>query len=228
MTPLRLGIVGAGSIVAKKHLLALAEVPEIAVVGLCRRDVGELQALADRFRVPRRYADYRDLLSDPGIDAVLIATGPAAQPEIAMAAAAAGKHVFAEKPMAATAAEARALAGALRHSPVHVQIGFNKRFYYGYRTAQAPDPSAGSLARPPGSMLGSGSSPAAPIPCCTTASISSTSPSSSWAPWTKCSRGGPRLGRSPRRRLRPGPCRSGSEAAPWAISSSRPWRPGTT
>ena len=136
MTPLRLGIVGAGSIVAKKHLLALAEVPEIAVVGLCRRDVGELQALADRFRVPRRYADYRDLLSDPGIDAVLIATGPTAQPEIAMAAAAAGKHVFAEKPMAATAVEARALAGALRHSPVHVQIGFNKRFYYGYRTAQ--------------------------------------------------------------------------------------------
>ena len=100
MTPLRLGIVGAGSIVAKKHLLALAEVPEIAVVGLCRRDAGELQVLADRFRVPRRYTDYRDLLSDPGIDAVLVATGPAAQPEIVIAAAAAGKHVFAEKPMA--------------------------------------------------------------------------------------------------------------------------------
>ena len=117
MTPLRLGIVGAGSIVAKKHLLALAEVPEIAVAGLCRRDAGELQMLADRFRVPRRYTDYRDLLSDPGIDAVLVATGPAAQPEIVMAAAAAGKHVFAEKPMATTAAEARAVADALRHSP---------------------------------------------------------------------------------------------------------------
>ena len=135
MTPLRLGIVGAGSIVAKKHLLALAEVPEIAVAGLCRRDAGELQMLADRFRVPRRYTDYRDLLSDPGIDAVLVATGPAAQPEIVMAAAAAGKHVFAEKPMATTAAEARTVAEALRHSPVYVQIGFNKRFYFGYRTA---------------------------------------------------------------------------------------------
>ena len=86
---------GAGSIVAKKHLLALAEVPEIVVAGLCRRDAGELQMLADRFRVPRRYTDYRDLLSDPGIDAVLVATGPAAQPEIVRAAAAAGKHVFA-------------------------------------------------------------------------------------------------------------------------------------
>jgi myo-inositol 2-dehydrogenase / D-chiro-inositol 1-dehydrogenase len=136
MTPLRLGIVGAGSIVAKKHLLALAEVPEIAVAGLCRRDAGELQMLADRFRVPRRYTDYRDLLSDPGIDAVLVATGPAAQPEIMIAAVAAGKPVFAEKPMATTAAEARAVAEALRNSPVYVQIGFNKRFYFGYRTAQ--------------------------------------------------------------------------------------------
>jgi predicted dehydrogenase len=135
MSPLRLGIIGAGSIVAKKHLLALAEMPEIAVVGLCRRDGGELRALADRFRIPDRYTDYRDLLRDPDIDAVLIATGPAAQPEIAMNAVAAGKHVFAEKPMAATSAEARAMSEAIHHSPVHFQIGFNKRFYYGYRTA---------------------------------------------------------------------------------------------
>ena len=135
MTPLRLGIVGAGSIVAKKHLLALAEVPEIAVLGLCRRDAGELQVLADRFRIPRRYTDYRDLLSDPGIDAVLIATGPLAQPEILFEAAAVGKHVFAEKPMAETAAEARALVVAIREAGIHFQIGFNKRFYFGYRTA---------------------------------------------------------------------------------------------
>jgi len=136
MTSLRLGIIGAGAIVAKKHLLALAEVPEITVAGLCRRDAGELQKLADRFRIPRRYTDYRDLVSDPDIDAVLIATGPAAQPEVVLSAAAAGKHIFAEKPMAATAAEARAMAEALRRSSVHVQIGFNKRFYYGYRTVQ--------------------------------------------------------------------------------------------
>jgi myo-inositol 2-dehydrogenase/D-chiro-inositol 1-dehydrogenase len=136
MTPIRLGIIGAGSIVARKHLLALAEVPEIAVAGLCRRDAGELQVLADRFRIPRRYTDYRDLLSDPGIDAVLIATGPTAQPEIARHAVVAGKHVFAEKPMAATAAQARAIVAAIQRSPVHFQIGFNKRCYYGYRTAR--------------------------------------------------------------------------------------------
>jgi predicted dehydrogenase len=136
MNQVRLGIIGAGSIVATKHLLALAEVREIAVVGVCRRDAGALRALADRFRIPRRYTDCDDLLADGDIDAVLVATGPVAQPSIVLRAIAAGKHVFAEKPMAATAAHARAMADALRPSAVHFQLGFNKRFYYGYRSAR--------------------------------------------------------------------------------------------
>jgi predicted dehydrogenase len=136
MTRLRLGIIGAGSIVAQKHLLALAEVPEIEVAALCRRDAEQLHVLADRFRIPGSYTDYRDLLNDPGIDAVLVATGPAAQPQIVIDSVRAGKHVFAEKPMAATSAQARAMTEAIRDSSRHFQIGFNKRFYCGYRTAK--------------------------------------------------------------------------------------------
>jgi predicted dehydrogenase len=136
MTRVRLGIIGAGSIVAKKHLLALMEVPEIEVVALCRRDAEQLRGLVDRFRIPAARADYRGLLEDPAIDAVLVATGPAAQPQIVIDAVTAGKHVFAEKPMAATSAEARVMLEAIRRSSRHFQIGFNKRFYYGYRTAK--------------------------------------------------------------------------------------------
>ena len=136
MRSLRLGIIGAGSIVEKKHLLALAEVSEIAVIGLCRRDAERLGPLADRFRIAKRWTDHRDLIADREIDAVLVATGPKAQPGIVMDALAAGKHVFAEKPMAETSVEARRLAQAIHASPVRFQIGFNKRFYYGYRTAK--------------------------------------------------------------------------------------------
>lgn len=136
MTPLRLGIIGAGPIVEKKHLPALDEVPEIAVVALCRRDAERLHALADRFRVAQRFTDYRDLLDAKDIDAVLIATGPAAQPQIAKAAAAAGKHIFAEKPMAETSDQARDMAEAIRTAQVQFHLGFNKRFYYGYRQAK--------------------------------------------------------------------------------------------
>lgn len=136
MERLQLAIIGAGPIVEKKHLPALAEVPEIAVVGLCQRTPEQLHRLADQFRIAKRSTDYRDFLADKDIDAVLIATGPTVQPKIVMDVAAAKKHIFAEKPMADTAAEAYRMAEAIQSAKVHFQIGFNKRFYYGYRLAK--------------------------------------------------------------------------------------------
>jgi myo-inositol 2-dehydrogenase/D-chiro-inositol 1-dehydrogenase len=136
MEQLRLGIIGAGPIVEKKHLPALAEIPEICVFAICRRNQQELDRLAARFRVGRVYTDYRYILDQKDIDAVLIATGPDAQPQIVIDAAAAGKHIFVEKPMAPTSAAAQAMAEAVRAAQVHFQVGFNKRFYYGYRTAK--------------------------------------------------------------------------------------------
>ena len=136
MKQLRLGIIGAGAIVEKKHLPALTEVPEIAVVGLCRRDPQKLQQLADRFRIAKRYTDYRDLLDENDIEAVLIATGPESLPKIALDAATAHKHIFAEKPMAETSSLALQMADAIKTAGIHFQIGLNKRFYYGYRQAK--------------------------------------------------------------------------------------------
>ena len=136
MERLRLGIIGAGPIVEKKHLPALAEIPEIDVIAVCRRDPEQLHPLADRFRITKRFTDYRNLLDAKDIDAVLIATGPNAQPQIVMEAAAAQKHIFIEKPMAETSAHAYHMADAIKTAGVHFQIGFNKRFYYGYRLAK--------------------------------------------------------------------------------------------
>ena len=132
----RVGIIGAGAIVEKKHLPALAEVPEIAVAALCRRNQQELHRLAERFRIAGRYDDYRYLLDQKDIDGVLIATGPEAQPQIVIDAAAARKHIFVEKPMASTSLVARQMADAARAAQVYFQVGFNKRFYYGYRIAK--------------------------------------------------------------------------------------------
>lgn len=136
MEQLRLGIIGAGPIVEKKHLPALAEVPEIAVVTVCRRSEQPLRQLAGRFRIPKWCTDYRDVLDDREVDAVLIASGPESQPAIIKDAAAVKKHVFVDKPMADSAAQARDIAAAVRAAGIHLQIGFNKRFYYGYREAK--------------------------------------------------------------------------------------------
>jgi hypothetical protein len=56
MEPIRLGIIGAGPIVEKKHLPALAEVAEISVLSACRRSMERLVPLADRFRIAGRHA----------------------------------------------------------------------------------------------------------------------------------------------------------------------------
>jgi predicted dehydrogenase len=136
MERLRLGIIGAGPIVEKKHLPALAEVREIDVVAACRRNADALHQLADRFRIPARYTDYRALLDDDRVDAVLIAAGPPAQTRIVIDAAAAGKPMLVEKPLAESSAEARAMGEAVARANVHFQVGFNKRFYYGYQQAR--------------------------------------------------------------------------------------------
>jgi myo-inositol 2-dehydrogenase/D-chiro-inositol 1-dehydrogenase len=136
MEQLRLGVIGGGAISEKKHLPALAEISEIAVTALSRRNEAKLGALARRFRVPTSVTDYRRILDDPGIDAVLVATGPDTHPQIVIDAAAAGKHVFVEKPIAETSADALKMAAAVERANIVCHVGFNKRFYSGYRQAK--------------------------------------------------------------------------------------------
>jgi myo-inositol 2-dehydrogenase/D-chiro-inositol 1-dehydrogenase len=133
---IRVGIIGAGPIVEKKHLPALAEVKEFSVVAACRRNAEALHQLADRFRIPTRYAHYRALLDDDQVDAVLIAAGPPAQTQIVIDAAAAGKPMLVEKPLAESTADAIAMCEAVKRANVYCQVGFNKRFYYGYQQAR--------------------------------------------------------------------------------------------
>jgi predicted dehydrogenase len=124
-------------------------VPDIAVVAACRRNAEHLHRLADRFRIPERHTDYRALLDDERIDAVLVAAGPPAQTQIVIDAAAAGKHVLVEKPLAETSSEARAMCVAVAAAKIHFQVAFNKRFYAGYRRARHLL-DAGELATPSG------------------------------------------------------------------------------
>ena len=74
------------------------------------------------------YTDYRELLQNDGIDAVVIATPTKYHCEIAVAAAAAGKHIFCEKPMAMTYEECLVMENAAKEHHVKLQIGFMRRF----------------------------------------------------------------------------------------------------
>ncbi len=111
--PVRLGLIGCGSI-AGIHLRETAADPHVRWVAVADVRREAVDALADAFGVPGRYLTAADLLADPAVEAVVVATPPEIRVEPVTAALAAGKHVLVEKPVAVTLDEARAMLGAVR------------------------------------------------------------------------------------------------------------------
>jgi predicted dehydrogenase len=94
------------------------------------------EALAVAAGIPASTA-YGDLLADPRVDAVLIATPPSTHAEMVRQAAAAGKHVFCEKPLALDIGDAEAALTAVERTGVLLQLGFHRRFDRDFADARA-------------------------------------------------------------------------------------------
>ena len=89
----------------------LYELPEADVVAVCDADQERIESLARRYPAIRSTTSFGDILKDPLVDAVAIATPVSTHAELCAAALEAGKHVFVEKPLAATSDEGLALIG---------------------------------------------------------------------------------------------------------------------
>lgn len=135
-TVIRLGIVGAnyGRTVQLPAFRADARCEVVALAGSDARRTSELAHAAN---VPRAYGDWRALVEDRNVDAVAIATMPALQAQVACAALALGKPVFAEKPMASTLADARAMLRAAKNAGKPAMIDFNFHQVLSWQRAKA-------------------------------------------------------------------------------------------
>ena len=132
MKEVRVAIIGAGWM-GRAHATAFRTVPMVfgrapavpvlAVIADVNAEAAK--ALAEEFGVARWTTDWREVLADPGVDVVDITTPNDVHPAIAIAAAEAGKHVYCEKPLANTAAEARAMTEAAEKAGVVTLVGFN-------------------------------------------------------------------------------------------------------
>ena len=126
--PLRFGMIGVGKR-GNAHLTRLVERSDVTVGAVCdtdpsARDTARSAAQADD---PRSYADYRELLRQEDIEAVLIATPCYLHAEMSAAALEAGKHVFCEKPLAISADQVKLVLDAARKSNAVFQIGQQSR-----------------------------------------------------------------------------------------------------
>jgi predicted dehydrogenase len=122
MSKIRIGIVGCGTI-GSVHADAYAKVSDAEVVALCDILPDKLKKKAERHHVAKTYADYRDLLKDPEIDAVSVCVPNNMHAPIAIAAFEAGKHVFLEKPMTMNADLGRQILAARDASGKTLQMG---------------------------------------------------------------------------------------------------------
>ncbi|MFN2481789.1 MAG: Gfo/Idh/MocA family protein, partial [Pyrinomonadaceae bacterium] len=130
---LRVALVGAGNIARWAHVPALKKIPGVKLAAVYSASGSRGKSYALRFGADYCASDYDEILRDESIDAVLIATRNQHHAAQALAALAAGKHVFVEKPMALTVDECRALARAVRESGKQLTVGFNRRFAPFYR-----------------------------------------------------------------------------------------------
>ena len=130
---LKIGVIGAGVITTGSHLPAIArlgELLELVAVADVRPEAAEQ---AGRSYGVDHYTDYRQLLSRSDIDLVDICTPEFLHREQTLAAAAAGKHVHCEKPMAMTAAEGDDMITACKRAGVRLMIGHSRRFTPRYK-----------------------------------------------------------------------------------------------
>ena len=119
----RIGIVGAGNNTRLRHIPGFRQLPGVDVLGVVNRTPESTARIAKECEIPRTYSDWRALIADPEIDAVMIGTWPNLHCEVTCAALEADKHVLTEARMARTAEEAHRMCEvAHRHPDLVKQI----------------------------------------------------------------------------------------------------------
>ena len=132
----RVGVIGL-RFGGQVHVPAFRSDQRCEVMALAGRDPGKAAAAARELNVPASFEDWRDLVKAPEIDAVSVAVPPAAQSAIVVEAARHGKHVFCEKPLAASTLEAEQALHAVQRAGVVHGIDFTFPEIAAWRRAKA-------------------------------------------------------------------------------------------
>ncbi|MDF2157281.1 Gfo/Idh/MocA family oxidoreductase [Algoriphagus sp. CAU 1675] len=123
----RWGVIGVGNVCEVKSAPAMNLIPHSKLVAVMRRDEEKVKDYAQRHGVPKWYTSAQALIDDPEVNAIYIATPPNAHLELTRMAAAAGKPVYVEKPMARTYAECQEMIQICEKAQVPLYIAYYRR-----------------------------------------------------------------------------------------------------
>ncbi|WP_111764893.1 Gfo/Idh/MocA family oxidoreductase [Nakamurella deserti] len=135
--PVRVALIGSGRMGAFHGRTLATGLPQARLVAVADPAPGAAERLAGELGADRFYTDAAEAFADPEVDAVVIAAPARFHADLVVAAAAAGKAVFCEKPMATTLADADRAIEAARAAGVPLQVGFNRRFAPDWAAARA-------------------------------------------------------------------------------------------
>jgi predicted dehydrogenase len=127
MKKINWGIIGCGDVTEVKSGPAFNKVPNSALLAVMRRDAGKAADYAARHGVPRWYSNADQLINDPEVNAIYIATPPSSHAALALAAIRAGKPVYVEKPMALDLAAATQIADAASAAGIKLVVAHYRR-----------------------------------------------------------------------------------------------------
>ncbi|MEO8301748.1 MAG: Gfo/Idh/MocA family oxidoreductase, partial [Rhizomicrobium sp.] len=128
MDRIRTAVIGTG-FMGRVHLEALRRVENVDVVEVAATSLDKARAAGAGYNVLNVTGDWHDVINDPSIDAVHIATPNVSHFPIAKAALEAGKHVLCEKPLAMSVAEAQALTDLVAAKKLRGALCHNLRYY---------------------------------------------------------------------------------------------------
>ncbi|NCA67567.1 MAG: inositol 2-dehydrogenase, partial [Clostridia bacterium] len=133
---IKVGIIGAGRI-GKVHCQSIGYIKDVVVEAIADPKINEeIKIWASKIGIKKVYDDYREILNDKEITAVLICSSTDTHSQISLEAIAAGKHVFCEKPVDHSVTKIMEVMKALKNSKVKYQVGFNRRFDHNFAAAR--------------------------------------------------------------------------------------------
>lgn len=129
----KIAVIGTGRMGSVHARNIVRQIPEAELVAVCDIRLEVAQAVADELGIARVVRDYHDLLADPTIEAILIASSTDTHAFMMKDVAAAGKHIFCEKPLALEIDMIDEALAEVAKAGVKLQVGFNRRFDKSYQ-----------------------------------------------------------------------------------------------
>lgn len=128
MKKIKIGVIGAGRI-GKVHVATLAlGVPEAELIAIADTDKSRAKSLAEAFGIKTIAGDYKEIIQNPEVEAVVICSPTDTHAKYIIEAAQAGKHIFCEKPVDLSLEVIQKALDAVKKAGVKLMVGFNRRF----------------------------------------------------------------------------------------------------